>query len=147
MNSITTHTMAVHRQKIKKLEGDTVKLYNQIAAEEELYERSRIREDRERAKTEEFINRFRAQASRASLVQSRIKALEKQDKKEALQTIKELGFSFSPALFRAHQMLRIENISFGYTPEKILIKDLSLEINKGDRIGVIGKMVKVNPRS
>lgn len=139
MNSITTHTMAVHRQKIKKLEGDTVKLYTQIANEEELYERTRLREARERAKTEEFINRFRAQASRASLVQSRIKALEKQEQKEALKSIQELGFSFTPAAFRAHQMMRIENISFGYTPEKILIQDLSLEINKGDRIAVIGK--------
>ena len=139
MNSITTHTMALHRQKIKKIEGDTVKLYAQIAAEEDIYERTRIREARERAKTEEFINRFRAQANRASLVQSRIKALEKQGEKEALKNIQELGFSFTAAPFRAHQMMRIENLDFGYTPDNLLIKKLSLEIHAGERICVIGK--------
>ena len=139
MNSITTHTMAVHRQKIKKLEGDTVKLYTQIFTEEEQHERARVRESREREKTMEFIDRFRAQASRASMVQSRIKALERQGVKEELSKIQELGFSFNPAPFKAHQMMRVENISFGYTPEKTLIENLSLEINAGDRIGVIGK--------
>jgi ATP-binding cassette, subfamily F, member 3 len=139
MNSITTHTMAVHRQKIKKLEGDTVKIYTQIATEEEQHERARVRESREREKTMEFIDRFRAQASRASMVQSRIKALERQGVKEELKKVQELGFSFNPAPFKAHQMMRIENVSFGYTPEKILIQDLSLEINAGDRICVIGK--------
>ena len=41
MNSVTTHTMAIHRQQIKKLEGGTAKLYEQIAMDEEVYERGR----------------------------------------------------------------------------------------------------------
>ena len=41
MNSVTTHTMVIHRQKIKKMAGDTHKLFQQIVLEEEVYELTR----------------------------------------------------------------------------------------------------------
>ncbi len=139
MDSVTTHTMAIHRKKIKKIEGDTEKLFNQIAVEEEIYEQTRIREEKERAKTEEFINRFRAKANLASMVQSRIKALERMEKKEELEKTAELGFRFNTLPFEAKCPMRIENLCFGYTNDKMLIQGLTIDINKHDRIGVIGK--------
>jgi ATP-binding cassette, subfamily F, member 3 len=139
MNSVTTHTMAIHRQKIKKIEGDTTKLFNQIALEEEVYEKTRVKEEKRRKETVEFINRFRAQATRASLVQSRIKTLDKMGKKEELSKIAELGFKFNYKMFEAKTAMRVRNLSFGYTPERILIKGLELDINKDDRICVVGK--------
>ncbi|MBN2676252.1 MAG: ABC-F family ATP-binding cassette domain-containing protein [Alphaproteobacteria bacterium] len=139
MNSITTHTMAVHRQKIRKIQGDTVKLYDQIADEEELQAQTYNNAMKKRQKTEEYINRFRAKASLASLVQSKIKKLAKENIGEELRTIKSLGFSFNSAEFRAKHMMKVEHISFGYTPEKQLIKDFSMIVHKEDRIGIIGK--------
>ncbi len=139
MNSVTTHTMAIHRQKIKKLEGDTIKLYEQIATDEEVYEKERQKKQKKREDAMEFINRFRAQAARASLVQSRLKALDKMGEMKELNKIVELGFSFNAAQFQPQFPMRVENIKFGYSPERTLIEDLSLEIRKGDRICVIGK--------
>jgi ATP-binding cassette, subfamily F, member 3 len=46
MNSVTTHTMAIHRQKLKKLEGDTIKLFEQIATDEEVYEKEQQKNGR-----------------------------------------------------------------------------------------------------
>ncbi len=139
MNSITTHTMVIHRQKIKKIAGDTTKLFEQIALEEEVYELTRQKEQKKRDETMEFINRFRAQAARASLVQSRLKSLEKMGQKEEMSKIIELGFRFNAAPFHAQTLMRVENIAFGYSPEKILIDNLSIDIGKKDRICVIGK--------
>ena len=139
MNSVTTHTMAIHRQKVKKIEGDTIKLFEQIAVEEEVYEKTRRKENKKREEAMEFINRFRALAARASLVQSRIKALDRMGKKEELSKIMELGFRFNSLAFEAQCLMRIEDLSFGYTPHHTLIQSLSLDIGKRDRICVVGK--------
>jgi ATP-binding cassette subfamily F protein 3 len=139
MNAVCTHTMAIHRQKIKKLEGSTDKLFAQISQEELIYEQTRLRDEKKRKEAEDFINRFRAQATRASMVQSRIKALNKMEKREELGKIAEMGFKFNYLNFEAKCPLRVENLSFGYSPDKVLINGLSIDINKDDRICVIGK--------
>ncbi len=139
MNSITTHTMALHRHKFKKIEGDTAKIYAQIADEEDLYSRTIANDAKKRQKTEAYINRFRAKASLASLVQAKIKKLAKENVGKELEVIKTLGFQFNSAEFRAKHVMKAENISFGYTPELQLIKDFSITVNADDRIGIIGK--------
>lgn len=139
MNSVTTHSMSIHRRKVKKIAGGTAKLFEQIAVEEEVYEKTRRKEDKKREETIEFINRFRALAARASLVQSRIKSLEKMGKKEELVKVMDLGFRFNSLEFPARQLMHVKDISFGYTPERTLIKGLSLDIRKRDRICVVGK--------
>lgn len=139
MNLVTTHTLGIHRQKVKKIEGDTAKLFEQIAVEEEVYENTRRKENKKREEAMEFINRFRALAARASLVQSRIKALERMGTKEELANITELGFRFNSTEFNSQYLMNAEALSFGYSPDRILIKDLSFAIGKDDRICVIGK--------
>lgn len=139
MNEVTTHTMVIHRKKSKKMEGDTYKLFTQIAMEEEVYEKTRMREQKMREDAEEFINRFRASAARAKLVQSRIKALGRMEAREELAKEAELGFKFNNLSFEAKTILRAHNVSFGYSPDKILINGLTVEIDRDDRICVIGK--------
>ncbi|OGC04842.1 ABC transporter ATP-binding protein [candidate division WOR-1 bacterium RIFOXYA12_FULL_43_27] len=139
MNSITTHTLAIHRQKMKKIEGDTIKLFEQIAVEEEVYEKTRTKEQKKRKEVTEFINRFRASAARASLVQSRVKALEKMGKKQELVKIADLGFRFNSVEFHSQNLMRVKEVTFGYTPERVLIDKLSFDVGKKDRICVIGK--------
>lgn len=139
MNSVTTHTVAIHRQKIKKIEGDTIKLFEQIAIEEEVYENTRSKEEKKREEAMDFINRFRASAARASLVQSRIKALDRMGTKKELSKVSDLGFRFNSVEFEANNLMRVKNITFGYTADRTLIKNLSIDISKEDRICVIGK--------
>ena len=139
MDSISTHTMIVHRKKIKKISGQTQKLYDQIAQEEEIHEKTRLNDEKMREKTEAYIERFKAKASFASMAQSRVKALEKKEVLVKLEKLPELDFSFNSIPFPAKKFLQVNNISFGYTKEKQLIQNFSLEIAKEDRICVIGK--------
>jgi len=140
MDSVTTHTMAIHRCKIKKVSGPTEKVYEQLLLEEEIYEKTRINDDKKRKEVEQFITRFRAKATKAKAVQSRIKALEKKLQHERLPEIKNLEFTFNAVAFTGRQLMEVSNLSFGFNPEKtLLIEGLSLYVGKHDRIAVIGK--------
>jgi len=138
MDSVTTHTAVIHRQKIRKFEGGTSKAYDQIILEDEIHEKTRANEEKKRAHAAAFINRFRAQASKAKMVQSRIKMLEKLPKLDGLADIQSLDFKFRHAAFAAKTLLEMRNISFGYTPDNVLFQDINLTINARDRFGVIG---------
>jgi ATP-binding cassette, subfamily F, member 3 len=139
MDKVVTHTMAVHRKKIRKVAGNTEKLYAQIAQEEEIYEKTRINDERRQKKIEEFISRFRAKARLANLVQSRIKTLQKQKQLEKLDRIENLDFSFRSKPYRGKYVLGAQEISFSYDPRVPLIRRFSMTIGARDRLCIIGK--------
>jgi ATP-binding cassette subfamily F protein 3 len=139
MDSVVTHTMGIHRQKLRKISGGTEKYYRQLAQDEEVYEKTRLNDQRRRRDIEQFINRFRAKARLANLVQSRIKTLQKMEKHEKLEKIKTLDFSFIGKPFPGKNMLGIDDLCFSYHPQKRLISNFKLTISAGDRICIIGK--------
>ena len=139
MDKLVTHTMGIHRRRVRKITGTTGKYYTQIAQDEEIYEKTRVNDERRQKEVEQFITRFRAKARLANLVQSRVKLLEKMDKRDKLDTIKTLEFSFRSKPFQAKYAMYVNNLSFSYDPQTPLIKDLSITVNPMDRICVIGK--------
>ncbi len=139
MDKVVTHTMGIHRCKIRKIGGTTDKYYTQLAQDEEVYEKTRANDERRQKEVELFITRFRAKARLANLVQSRVKLLEKMEKRDKLETIKTLDFSFRLKPFQGKYALYIQDLSFSYNPPTPLIKNLSITVNPRDRICVIGK--------
>jgi ATP-binding cassette subfamily F protein 3 len=138
MDKIVTHTMGIHRQKARKIEGTTAKYYNQIAQDEEVYEKTRIKDARRRKEIEQFITRFRAKARQANLVQSRIKTLQKMENKQKLEKLKILDFSFNSSPFPAKQACSAQNVNFFYNAEIPLIRDFNITVAARERIGVVG---------
>ncbi len=138
MDRIINHSMIIHRKKIRKIPGDTAKLYEQIATEEEVYEKTRINDEKKKKEMELFISRFRAKARLAGMVQSRIKTLEKMGGKDKLEKIKNLDFSFTYKPFSAKYLVQAENLSFAYPNQHNLFENLSFSIGAKERICVIG---------
>ena len=140
MDAITTHTMAIHRGAVRKIKGSTAVYYGKVAEEEEIHEKSRLNEIKKRQETEDFINRFRASASKSKQVQSRVKALEKMGQMEKLADVATLAFSFKHAPFSAKRLIEVKSLTFGYGEgEPELFKDLSFTVDRGDKICIIGK--------
>ena len=73
------------------------------------------------------------------MVQSRIKTLEKLEKKDKLAQIDTLDFSFRSEAFRGKHVLSVRNASFSYDAALPLIDNFDLSVNAGDRICVVGK--------
>ncbi|MCF6339722.1 MAG: ABC-F family ATP-binding cassette domain-containing protein [Sulfurimonas sp.] len=139
MDSVCTHTMGLVRKKIEIVAGDTHKFYEQLNANDELHAKQKVAQDKKVKELEEFIAKNKARASTASLAQSKVKQLEKMDMMENLGFDNNLEFNFNFKETPAKVLLDVKNLSFGYTPEKILFKDISFTIQKGECLGIIGK--------
>ena len=138
MDKIVTHTMGIHRFMVRKIKGNTAKYYDQIAVDEEVNEKTRLKDARRRKEIEQFITRFRAKARQANLVQSRIKTLQKMEKKQQLEKLKILDFSFSSSPFHAKHVLSAQNLNFTYDRTLPLIRNFSITMAAGERICVVG---------
>jgi ATP-binding cassette subfamily F protein 3 len=139
MDSVTTHTMMIHRNRIRKVSGSTTKMYEQIAKEEEIHEKTRINDEKRQREVEIFIHRFRAKATLARLVQSRIKSLQRKVHLEKLERIETLDFSFRSKPIGAKFLLHAVNVGFSYATADPLFEEFSLTVARKDRIGIIGK--------
>ncbi len=139
LKNISTHSIAIWRQKLKKIKGSPKKCYAQIKKEEELYERTRKNDEKNRAKQEKFIREFRSGARSAGLVQSRIKMLAKQEKRDKLDSIASINFNFTEADFLGARLLEVTSLKFGYKEKQDLLKKISFEIKSGEKIGIIGQ--------
>ena len=139
MDKLVTHIVGINRKKIRKIAGNTEKFYNQIAQEEEIYEKTRLKDERRQKEIKLFITRFRAKARLANMVQSRVKTLAKTEKREKLEKIKTLDFSFRYRSFAGKQILSTQNLSFSYEKTMPVIKNFDITIGAGDRVCVIGK--------
>jgi ATP-binding cassette subfamily F protein 3 len=140
MDGVTTHTMAIHRCNMRKEAGPTEKVYQQLLLEEEIHEKTRVNDDKKRKETEDFINRFRAKATKAKAVQSRVKALQKKGRLEKLTEIRNLDFAFRSASFTGKRLMEVNDLSFAFDNDgPPLIDGLTFSVGKKDRIAIIGK--------
>ncbi|MBU1217724.1 ATP-binding cassette domain-containing protein [bacterium] len=139
MDAVCTHTMGIVRKNLTLIPGDTHKFYEQLSANDELYEKQKIAQDKKVKELEDFIARNKARASTAALAQSKVKQLEKMDLLDDLGFDASLKFDFNYKETPAKVLLEVKNVSFGYTPQNILFKNISFSIAKGECIGIIGK--------
>lgn len=138
MDNVTTHTMGIHREKLKKMKGSTIDFFQHILLEEELHEKTRIKSEKKRAHLQSYVDRFGAKASKATQAQSKLKMIAREPVLEKLNELSELSFAFQEAPFPGKKMLDAKHLQFSYTEEP-LIEDFSLEIEKGERVAIIGK--------
>ncbi|MBN9351496.1 MAG: ABC-F family ATP-binding cassette domain-containing protein [Chitinophagaceae bacterium] len=87
---------------------------------------------------EKFIERFRAKATKASQAQSIMKRLEKLDKIEsATLEIPDIRINFSVGITPGKILCTLKHASKSFDDIKI-VEDTSFEINRGDKIALIG---------
>ena len=112
--------------------------YKAQRAEEEVVLKNKARNlAREREKAEEFIDRFRAKASKASAVQSRVKALEKMEEVHEYESRRVMRFRFPPCERAGNEVLRGEGLTKRYG-ERTVFAGVDLSVQRGEKIAIIG---------
>lgn len=109
-----------------------------LALQQTLFEK----QQRERAHMQEFVDRFKAKATKARQAQSRVKALEKMALITAAHVDSEFDFQFKEPERNPDPLVRLEACDVGYgvnhSSADLILKKVELTIRPGDRYGVIG---------
>jgi len=92
--------------------------------------------EREISRQEEFI-RKNIVGQTTKQAQSRRKMLHKMERVERPQREKKIGISFSPKLRGGNKVLEVSHLAKSFGGE-FLFKDLSIQVERGERIGIIG---------
>jgi ATP-binding cassette subfamily F protein 3 len=88
--------------------------------------------------TERFIERFKAKATKARQVQSRVKALNRMEiVDEVLDENAKVHFRFQFTTQPGRHVFQLENASKAYG-EKVILKDTNISMERGDKIALIG---------
>ena len=103
---------------------------------EALMERWRAQQE-EISHIEAFINRFRYNASKARLVQSRITMLSKIERIEIPPIVKSIHFAFPPPPSSGRRVLAAEGLAKSYSGRRVF-GGVGFEVSRGDKLVVVG---------
>ena len=85
-----------------------------------------------------LIDRFRYKATKASMVQSRIKVLDKMEKIEPPSSHSKPNFLFSYKPLGSKILLQVSNLKIGYNGVPLLKKSINIELEKGEKLAITG---------
>ncbi len=137
MNRIVSRIIEIDGGVLTSYSGN-IDFYEQQRAQSEAQaEAAYQRQQAMLAKEVRFIERFKAQAAKASQVQSRVKKLDKIEKIEPPRRRRTLTFDFPPCARSGDEVVKIENMGKRYGA-RIIYDDLNLVVRRRERWAVMG---------
>lgn len=128
---------------VRQYPGDYEHYRKQRAEELVLLENRAKNIQREREQVERFVKRFRAKATKAKQVQSRVKKLEKMEEEERELNLQEIrssrvmSFKFPPCERTGKIVLEVERLAKSYGDHQVL-RDVKARVMPGDRVALLG---------
>ena len=137
LDTVVTHIADLTLRKITEYHTNYTKYLEQRDAAMERLRAAKQQQDEEIQRVEEFINRFRYQATKAAQVQSRIKMLEKVERLEVPPERKKIHFQFPSSMKSGRMVLELKDVRKSYG-DKLVLDHVKLHIERGDRIALVG---------
>jgi len=139
LNAVCTDIIHLHQSTLTQYKGNFASFLKEREDRLVNAEKAAEAQDRRRAQMQDFIDKFRFNAKRAGLVQSRIKALEKMAVVDTEIPEAEINFKFP--LTDAGEIGNVVNfsdVSFNYKNGPTLFKNVSFGIDSKSRIALVG---------
>lgn len=108
----------------------------QLLVEQKLQEKKGL--EAKIAEMQKFVDRFKAKASKAAQARSRMKMIDKIEIPDLKNSSRIAPvFQFTPKRVSGKQVLKVEGLSKAFK-DKQLFKQLSFEVNRGEKIAIMG---------
>jgi ATP-binding cassette subfamily F protein 3 len=138
LDAVATAILHIDGRRLRRYSGNysafEAQRAAQLANEQALY----ARQQREVARLERFVERFRAKATKARQAQSRIKALERMELIAPAHVDSPFAFHFREFPGSPDPVLVLEDAAVGYEGQPVL-SEVKLTIQAGARIGLLGR--------
>ena len=147
LDEIVNVIVHIDERKLKRYGGNYSSFERQRAAQLVLQASAIEKQNRQRAHLESFINRFKAQATKARQAQSRIKALSRMEELAPLRAAAEFSFEFREPLAAPNPLLVLDGVDAGYplldehgdkVGAKTIVNHIDFSLTIGQRIGLLG---------
>jgi ATP-binding cassette subfamily F protein 3 len=165
LDGVSTHTLHLNENRAKLYSGDYTSFERQRSEHLRQQQIAFEKEQAERVHLQSFIDRFKAQASKAKQAQSRIKRLAKLAGTEAVRAERQIRINFAEPARLPHSLIRLNHVDAGYgglvgapegamlashvatsiaaaaAPTKAvttILHNVGFGLEAGDRIGLLG---------
>ncbi len=138
LDGVVNGIVHVDQQKLKAYGGNYSQFERERAQQLALQQASFVKQQRQIAHLQSFVDRFRAKATKAKQAQSRIKALERMERIAAAHVDSPFEFTFAPSGLAARQLVRLEHATLGYAGAPPILAGLDWNLLAGERIGLLG---------
>ncbi len=138
LDNTVNHILHIEQQQLTLYRGGYSDFERQRAEKLTLQQASYQKQQLQMVHLQKYIDRFRAQATKARQAQSRIKALERMERISAAHVDSPFTFGFRALGSSPDPLLVMNQMALGYSGQT-LVKLGHLAIRPGERIGLLGK--------
>lgn len=137
LDTVTNRTLELKLGNLNSFKGNYSFYLKETEQRLETLRKAYKNQQREISEIKDFINKFRSNVKKASMVQSRIKQLDKMELITIPRDEKKIFFRFPPPPPASSKVITITNLHKAYG-DNVIFDGLDLRIDKGDRIAVVG---------
>ncbi len=140
LNNVITDVLHFYKKTLTTYRGD-YNTFEKVRAEQIRQQKRAFEAQQAKMQhMQEFIDKFRYNANRAALVQSRIKALKKIEQVDDVEEDAEFTMEFpSPGDVLNQSVIEVNNISFSYDAKRpYLLENVTCNVSQDSRVGILG---------
>ena len=141
LDAVTRVTLHLDNSQLTRY-GGNYSAFETLLAQQQALQQSAFEKQQDRiAHLQKFIDRFKAKASKAKQAQSRVKALERMQRVDAVLDAADFQFEFKPPESLPNPMLSLQTADLGYTTdqgETTILRGVGISVLAGQRIGILG---------
>ncbi|EOO03418.1 putative protein gcn20 protein [Phaeoacremonium minimum UCRPA7] len=139
LNEIATDIIHQHSERLDYYRGANFESFYATKEErKKTAKREYENQMAQRAHLQAFIDKFRYNAAKSSEAQSRIKKLEKMPVLEAPEAEYNVKFKFPDVEKLSPPIVQMSEVTFGYSKDNVLLKNVDLDVQLDSRIGIVG---------
>ncbi|KAJ7785647.1 P-loop containing nucleoside triphosphate hydrolase protein [Mycena metata] len=138
LDAVATDIVHQHSSRLDYYKGNFTQFYSTKSERDRNLRKEYDTQMDYRKHLQAFIDRWRYNANRAAQAQSKIKILEKLPDLQPPEVEETEQFKFPETEKISPPLLQMNEVTFGYTSDKIILKDVNIDVGLESRIAIVG---------